>query len=84
MKVPVVKVNAKYQITIPKSVREKLKLKAGDRLLADVQDGMMILIPEPVSYAEKLQGLGREIWKSVDVNRYLAAERAAWTNPVDP
>lgn len=84
MKAAIVKVNAKYQITIPKSVREELNLKAGDRLLLDVQDGMMVLIPEPTSYTEKLQGLGSEIWKSVDANRYLAAERKAWTNPAGP
>jgi AbrB family looped-hinge helix DNA binding protein len=74
------KVNAKYQITIPKSVREKLKIKAGDRLLLDVQDGIIILIPEPRSYADYLQGLHSEIWKGTDAQEYVNAEREAWMN----
>ena len=78
MKAAVVKVNAKYQITIPKSVREKLKVKVGDRLLLDVQEGMILLIPEPKSYANHLQGLHAEIWKGVDVKEYLDGEREAW------
>jgi AbrB family looped-hinge helix DNA binding protein len=79
MKAAVVKVNAKYQITIPKSVREKLSIKAGDGLLLDVQDGILVLIPEPKSYADSLQGLHREIWESIDVLKYLNRERRAWS-----
>jgi AbrB family looped-hinge helix DNA binding protein len=78
MKAAVVKVNAKYQITIPKSVREKLRVKAGDRLLLDVQDGIIILLPEPKGCADYLQDLHGEIWKGVDVKRYLEGEREAW------
>lgn len=71
------KVDAKYQITIPKSVREKLHIHAGDRLLVDVQDSIMVLIPEPASYTDSLQGLHSEIWKDVDVKKYLDGEREA-------
>jgi AbrB family looped-hinge helix DNA binding protein len=66
-----VKVSAKYRIAIPRSAREKLKIKVGDRLLVDVQDGIIILIPEPKRYADHLQGLHNEIWKGVDVKKYL-------------
>jgi AbrB family looped-hinge helix DNA binding protein len=75
-----VKVNAKHQITLPKIVREKLNINAGDRLLVDVQDGVMILIPEPASYTDSLQGLHGEIWKGVDAQKYIKRERDAWTN----
>jgi AbrB family looped-hinge helix DNA binding protein len=71
------KVNAKHQITIPKYVREKLNMKAGDSLLMDVQDGMMILIPQG-GKPSHMQGLHNEIWKDVDVQRYINAEREAW------
>jgi AbrB family looped-hinge helix DNA binding protein len=79
MKAAVVKVNAKNQTTILKSVRQKLQVKAGDRLLLDVQDGLMVLIPEPASFADYLQGLHREIWKGVDVKKYPNGERRAWS-----
>jgi AbrB family looped-hinge helix DNA binding protein len=75
-----VKVNAKYQITIPKSVREKLHIHAADSLLMDVQDGIMVLIPEPASYTDSLQGGHGEIWKGVDVQKYINRERDTWTN----
>lgn len=75
-----IKVNAKYQITIPKSVREMLDIKVGNHLLLDVQDGVMVLIPEPKSYTDYLQGLPGEIWKGLDVMDYRAEERGAWTS----
>ena len=78
MKAAAVKINAKYQITIPKSVREKLKVKAGDRLLLDFQEGVIILVPEPESYTDHLKGLHREIWKDIDVQKYLNSEHEAW------
>jgi hypothetical protein len=52
----------------------------GDRLLVDVQDGVIVLIPEPKRYADYLQGLHGEIWKGIDVQKYLNGERNAGTN----
>jgi AbrB family looped-hinge helix DNA binding protein len=75
-----VKVSAKYQITVPQIARKKLNIKKGDRLLVDVQDGVIVLIPEPKRYTNYLQGLHSEIWKGVDVQKYLNGERDAWTN----
>ena len=64
-----VKVSAKYQIAVPQIARKKLNIKQGDRLLVDVQDGVIVLIPQPRRYTEYLQGLHSEIWKGVDVQR---------------
>ena len=80
MRATTVKVSTKNKITIPKSVLEKLNIKVGDHLLVDVQDGMMILIPQPASYTNKLQGLHPDIWKSIDTDEYLNGERDAWVN----
>jgi len=75
-----VKVSAKYQIVIPQTARRKLNIKKGDRLLVDVQDGVIVLTPEPKHYSAYLQGLRGEIWKGVDVQKYLDGERDAWAN----
>jgi AbrB family looped-hinge helix DNA binding protein len=75
-----VKVSVKYKITIPKIARKELNLKKGDRLLVDVQDSVIVLIPEPKHYADHLQGLHSEIWKDIDIQEYLSGERKAWTN----
>lgn len=75
-----VKVSAKYQIAVPQIARKKLNIKKGDRLLVDVQDGVIVLIPEPKRFSGYLQGLHGEIWKGVDVQKYINDERGAWTN----
>ena len=48
-------VTRKYQITIPKSIREKLGIRIGDRLLMEV-DGDKIVI-RPINHREVLDGL---------------------------
>ena len=78
-----VKVSTKYQITIPQIARKKLNIKMGDHLLVDVQDGVIVLIPEPKRYSSSLQGLHSEIWKGVDIQKYINDEREVWTNPTN-
>ncbi len=73
-----VKVNGRNQITLPRSVREKLKIKTGDYFLVNIQDGMMILIPQAESNADHMQGLHAEIWKDINTENYLDEERKAW------
>lgn len=75
---PSVKVSNRYQIAVPQQARKRLKIKSGDRLLVDVQDGMIILLPEPQSYAQSLAGLHREIWEKA--GDYLLKERDAWND----
>jgi len=76
----IVRVNAKRQITIPSSVRKKLNIQKGDSLLVDVQDGIMVLIPQPKHRADSLAGLHSEIWKGIDTKEYLDGERDAWAS----
>jgi len=75
-----VKVSSKYQIAVPQMARKKLNIKQGDLLLVDVQDGVIVLIPRPKRYTDHLQGLHSEIWKDIDVEKYLNGERGAWMN----
>jgi AbrB family looped-hinge helix DNA binding protein len=75
-----VKVSSKYQIAVPQIARKKLNIKQGDLLLVDVQDGVIVLIPQPKRYTDYLQGLHSEIWKDIDTRKYLDGERKAWTN----
>ena len=78
MATPSVKVSNRYQIAVPQQARKRLKIKSGDRLLVDVQDGMIILLPEPQSYTQSLAGLHREIWEKA--GDYLLNERDAWND----
>ena len=78
MATPSVKVSNRYQIAVPQQARKRLKIKSGDRLLVDVQDGMLILMPEPKNYTEQMAGLHREIWEKS--GEYLSEERDIWTD----
>lgn len=72
-----VKVSKRYQVALPSEARRALQIAAGDRLLVDVQDGLMILIPEPDDHVDALLGLHHEIWSGVDTTAWLAQERAS-------
>jgi AbrB family looped-hinge helix DNA binding protein len=42
----VVTVSSKYQVVIPQDVREKMKLKPGQKVIVVEKDGVVHLIPE--------------------------------------
>ena len=74
-----VKVSSRHQISLPRLARERLGIESGDRLLVDVQDGLLILIPEPQDYVARLSGLHQEVWSGLDTDAYLDQERKAWS-----
>lgn len=78
-----VKVSGRYQIALPSAARKQLSIEAGDRLLVDIQDGMIVLIPQPKDYVKYMAGLHREVWQDVDTAVYLNEERAAWPESND-
>jgi len=75
-----VKVSSRYQIAVPKVARRLLGIKKGDRLLVEVREGMLILIPEPKDYVAHLAGLHHQVWEGIDTDEYLRREREAWTD----
>lgn len=51
-------VTRKYQVTIPKEVRERLGIKVGDRLLVRVEGDRVILEPiKPAAALERLSSI---------------------------
>lgn len=75
-----VKVSSRHQIALPSVVRKKLNIKAGDKLLVDVQNDVIVLIPKPTDYTVHMAGLYRELWERADSDGYLTNEREAWTD----
>jgi len=73
-----VKVSSKYQIVIPREAREKLNLKAGDRLIIKANNEKIIIYPQPKNYAKYFLGLGKEIWQGIDATEYVKKERETW------
>jgi AbrB family looped-hinge helix DNA binding protein len=74
------KVSPKYQIVIPKGIREKLGIQAGMEVTIEVLDNHHAVIRSGnVSYAKKLRGLGKEVWQSLGgTEAYIKRERSSW------
>lgn len=49
---------SKGQITIPKEVRDELGLAAGDSVLVEVRDGVVILVPKCINFNDLAGYLG--------------------------
>jgi AbrB family looped-hinge helix DNA binding protein len=73
-----VKVSRRHQIALPSAARQQLRIRPGDRLIVDIQDGMLILIPKPESFTAFMAGLHKEVWSTINTTTYLQEERSAW------
>ena len=74
----VVKVGKRYQIVIPKKIREQLGVKIEDKLVVSVRNGWIVIQPRPQRYSEYMQGLGKDVWKGIEATEYVRKEREAW------
>jgi AbrB family looped-hinge helix DNA binding protein len=75
-----VKVSKRNQIAVPAIARQLLGIKSGDRLLVDIQDGILLLMQEPVDYTETIEGLHKEIWERKNAQEIIDEERDAWAD----
>jgi len=76
---PVVRLNRRNQIVLPKAAREALGVKPGGRLLVLVEEGSVRLLPEPENWSEWIYGLGAEAWASLGGGEaFLRKERSSW------
>ncbi|MBZ8180926.1 AbrB/MazE/SpoVT family DNA-binding domain-containing protein [Oscillatoria salina] len=71
------KLGGRYQIVIPKNVREVLNLKPGDRFDIKVENGKVLMIPQP-SFSSRLFGKHKHIWQGEDAVAYIRSERESW------
>jgi AbrB family looped-hinge helix DNA binding protein len=80
MQTAVARVSSKYQVVIPKRVREVLGLQPQDDVLFLIdRDGdhvRVVLRPRPASFTKALQGLHKEVWPDPDT--WLEEERSSW------
>ena len=79
-KTTVIKVNNRYQITLPREICQQLALKPGDELLLDVQGNLLILQSKTPNIVNHLAGLHRNVWQNIDPQEYLNEERNQWSN----
>ena len=74
------KLSKKYQIVVPKEVRQKMKLQAGAQVTIYPLDAQRaVLVKYPQDYVSALKGLGKEVWQSLGgADKYIKQERASW------
>lgn len=76
MKTIAARVSSKYQVVIPKEIRESMGLKPRATVLFLLDGDTVILRPRPESYADALRGLHAELWE--DAEGWLEEERSSW------
>jgi len=73
-----VKVSSKYQIVIPKEIRQTLSISAGDRLILRTEEGKLSLYTLPGNMSEYSLGLHKDVWQDIDATDYVNKERETW------
>ena len=71
------KLGGRYQIVVPKDVREALQLKPGDRLEIRAENGKVVMTPKS-SHTSRLFGKHRQLWQNTDPVEYVRHERESW------
>lgn len=73
-----VRVGPKYQVVIPNEIRQKIGLHPKDEVMVEEVKGTAVIIPKPESFTGLMVGLGKEVWKGVDVRDFIKKERDSW------
>ncbi len=69
-------VSTKYQVVIPKEIREMMDLQPRDTLLFLIDGDTVLLRIKPKSFTKTLRGLHRHNW--TDSEKWLEEERSSW------
>ncbi len=77
-----VKLSKKFQIVIPRSIRNKTGISVGDTLIIDTEGEKINLTPLSGNYSEYTRNLHSKIWKNVDIGKYIKNERKSWDKKV--
>ncbi len=59
------------QTAVPTQARKKWNLKPGQKLMWDLSGDVMKVMPMPTNWAKYMKGLGSEVWKGVDIKKYI-------------
>lgn len=72
--------STKYQIVVPKEIREKMNLKAGSTIsVYPIDENQAIIRRNPEDIVEATRGIGKEAYKSLGgAEAYLKRERESW------
>jgi AbrB family looped-hinge helix DNA binding protein len=69
-------ISSKYQVVIPRAVREALKLTPEDQLIFLMDGEAVIVLRRPADFTAALRGLHKGLWP--DAVGQVEEERATW------
>jgi len=73
------KLTDKYQITVPREVRKRLGLQAGDIVYLALEGEKVVLRGVRGSWTEATRGLGADVWKAEGGGTVaIERERDSW------
>ena len=67
-----------YQITIPREVRRRLGLQAGDIIYLALEEEKVVLRGARGGWTEATRGLGADLWKEERRANAIECERDSW------
>lgn len=70
------RMSTKYQVVIPRPIREALHLRPQDVLLFLLDGDTVVIRTQPASFTQALQGLHQDVWSDPDA--WLEKERSTW------
>ena len=73
---PTAKLSKKAQLVLPASIRKRLNIRPGDRLILEVEGDHVVLRKAPESDVDALRAYRSDLWK--DYGRELKRERDEW------
>lgn len=76
----ILKIDFRGRLYFPKAVRDFLGVEPGSEVLVriDERNRRLIIKKKPESWTDYSKGLGKEIWKGIDVDEWLRKERDSW------
>lgn len=77
-----VKVRSKYQITLPREARKKIRI--GEKVeVTQIGEEIVIRRKTKTQKTSNLRGLGKELWRTIDAIEYVDNLRSEW-EPREP
>ncbi len=76
MQAVITPISTKYQVVIPRPVREALGIQPQDSLLFVIDGETVSVRPRPASLTTALRGLHADLWP--DPETWLEQERSSW------
>lgn len=75
---PIITLSSKHQVTLPAEMVRSLGLKAGAKLVAELIDDHIMLLPQPESWVDYFKGSMKGFWGTdEEIDRYIAQERSS-------